>query len=263
MVWSYLQKLIVGNWENLKIPDWLKENHSYIISNLHNIDVIKEYAINHDCGKHLTKTIDSDGKVHYPKHEEYSCNYWLEHFPEKTEVSWLILNDMFFHTCSSKELEDTELSKKDLFTLLLTSLAEIHANAELFGGIDSTSFKIKFKQINRRGMQLCKQIPQYELDGHSYVFVRGDLTNSQIAVQSGHSLIEICQKYTFKYHPSLVYLVVKSEFKLKTVMQECLDNNINFSIFREPDINNEITAIATEPLSGEKRTIFRRYQLLK
>lgn len=263
MVWDYLQKIISGNWENLKIPDWLQENHPYIISNLHNIAVLKEYSINHDCGKHLVKTIDSEGKPHYPGHEESSCNYWLEHYPDKTEVSWLILNDMFFHTCSSDELNNTKLSQKDLFSLLITALAEIHANASLFGGIDSTSFKIKYKQINRRGAQLCKKFYREDGEyGHSYVFVRNNLTCSHTAVQGSHALLELSQKFTFKYHPSLVYLVVKSEFKLKKVIQELIDNNIDFCLFREPTMNNEITAVATEPIYGSKREIFKRYQLL-
>ena len=33
--------------------------------------------------------------------------------------------------------------------LLLMAYAEIHANASMFGGIDSTSFKIKKKQLGK------------------------------------------------------------------------------------------------------------------
>lgn len=42
-------------------------------------------------------------------------------------------------------------------TLLLTSLAEIHANASMFGGIESTSFKIKYKHIAKRGKQIINE----------------------------------------------------------------------------------------------------------
>ena len=41
-------------------------------------------------------------------------------------------------------------------SLLLAGLAEIHSNAEMFGGLDSVSFKIKWKQINKRGKAICK-----------------------------------------------------------------------------------------------------------
>jgi len=34
-------------------------------------------------------------------------------------------------------------------------------------------------------------------------------------------------------------------------------------VWREPDKNNEITAIATEPIFGAKRKLFKKLQLLK
>ena len=259
-----MKRIISGDWEGLKVPNWLATNHGLILTKIHDIRIIRLYSINHDCGKHLVKIVDDNGKVHYPSHEESSCNYWLEHFPEETTISWLILNDMFFHTCSAKDLEKTSLSEQDLFTLLITALAEIHANAELFGGIDSTSFKIKYKQLERRGNQLCKRLEKpSENYGHSYIFIRNNLSTAQIAVQSGHSILELSRKIKFENHPSLVYISVKSEFKLKKVIEELIDNEINFTIFREPDLNNEITAIATEPLFNDKRKILERYQLYK
>jgi hypothetical protein len=41
---------------------------------------------------------------------------------------------------------------------LLTSLCELHSNASMFGGIESTSFKIKYKQLDKRGNQVLKLI---------------------------------------------------------------------------------------------------------
>lgn len=41
-------------------------------------------------------------------------------------------------------------------TLLITGLSEIHSNAKMFGGTDSTSFKIKLKSITQRGKQIFK-----------------------------------------------------------------------------------------------------------
>lgn len=204
--------------------------------------------------------IVENGKIHYPNHAESSYNYYIKHFPDDVIVAELILNDLFFHICSAADLDNSKLSQKTLFSLLLTSLAEIHANAEMFGGIDSISFKTKWKQIDRRGNKLCKQFIYDE--GFCYVFCRNNLTNAQKAVQAGHALLELSKKYNIKNHPSLVYLVVKSEEKLKRVMQELIDNNINFSLFRESDMNNEITSIATEVIYGEKRELLKRYSLL-
>lgn len=47
---------------------------------------------------------------------------------------------------------------------------------------------------------------------------------------------------------------------------QCLDRLRQFGIayraFYEPDRGNEITAIGTEPISGERRQIFKRYRCL-
>jgi hypothetical protein len=34
-------------------------------------------------------------------------------------------------------------------------------------------------------------------------------------------------------------------------------------VFREPDVGNQMTAFSTEPIYGERRSLFRRYQLVK
>lgn len=38
-------------------------------------------------------------------------------------------------------------------------------------------------------------------------------------------------------------------------------HGIQFRAFREPDRNNELTAISTEPISGEMRKHLRKYRL--
>jgi len=53
---------------------------------------------------------------------------------------------------------DEFIKKPEAITLLIVGLAEIHSNAELFGGYDSQSFKIKWNQINRRGNAVVKKL---------------------------------------------------------------------------------------------------------
>jgi hypothetical protein len=43
-------------------------------------------------------------------------------------------------------------------TLLLTGISETHSNANIFGGIESTSFKIKNKNISKRGKQIINNL---------------------------------------------------------------------------------------------------------
>ena len=134
------------------LPDWLIENRSYISAKLLDKDTLMEYALYHDCGKPLCQTIGQDGKIHFPDHTQVSYNLWKDQGGDET-IGQLILHDMDIHTISADAIP--EFAKSPLSaSLLLSGLAEIHANAEMFGGIESTSFKIKYKHIYRRGKAL-------------------------------------------------------------------------------------------------------------
>jgi hypothetical protein len=41
-------------------------------------------------------------------------------------------------------------------TLLIVGLCEVHSNAVMFGGIESSGFKMKWKQIDRRVKAMLK-----------------------------------------------------------------------------------------------------------
>lgn len=105
------------------------------------------YHVFHDCGKPKCKTIDENGKQHFPDHAKESARIFKEIFPEDEQSYNLILHDMDCHTLKGEEA--LEFSKNPLApTLILTAWAELHSNAEkLFGGFDSVSFKIKSKQL--------------------------------------------------------------------------------------------------------------------
>jgi hypothetical protein len=65
--------------------------------------------------------------------------------------------DMMIHTMKSEDI-NSFIEFPEAITLLIVGLAEIHANAELFGGIESTSFKIKWKQISKKGKSICQKL---------------------------------------------------------------------------------------------------------
>lgn len=48
-------------------------------------------------------------------------------------------------------------------------------------------------------------------------------------------------------------------------MNDLLEQGIYYSSFREPmePYNNSITAVCTEPISGEKRAYMRKFQLYR
>lgn len=64
-------------------------------------------------------------------------------------------------------------------------------------------------------------------------------------------------------HPHFVFCQTKNENKLKDIISLLNENNIKFSTWNEPDLQNELTAISTEPISGDKRQLLRKLSLIK
>ena len=99
-----------------------------------------------------------------------------------------------------------------------------------------------------------------------YIITRKDLTFPQKAVQSSHAAIEAAHAFYDPQvidHPHIVLSELPSELHLLKLIDKLSAENLRLIIWREPDLNNEITAIATEPIFGAKRKLFRRLQLLK
>jgi len=81
-----------------------------------------------------------------------------------------------------------------------------------------------------------------------YVIVRKDLSVSQRAVQAGHVVAQFCLYGPFSRwtNGTLIYLGIKNLEHLEELINQLNNNNINYTEFREPDIGNEVTAIATD-----------------
>lgn len=110
------------------------------------------YTVYHDCGKPFCRTIDDDGKVHFPDHAEWSYTVFQKFFADDTAAHF-ILHDMDIHTLKATgEAEFAQLALAPI--LLLSGLAEVHSNARMFGGLESTSFKIKYKTLVARGTHI-------------------------------------------------------------------------------------------------------------
>lgn len=141
-----------------KLPDWVYE--SVLWNNLLELSIIDEYQIYHDCGKPFCLIIDSDGKKHFPEHAQISSKIWLEyngHSERNIQISKLIEMDMEIHLLKDIGVEDF-CKHKEAATLLITGLCEVHSNASMFGGIESISFKTKFKHINKRGKKITNYL---------------------------------------------------------------------------------------------------------
>lgn len=260
-VWNYTNRLLMDDTEGFRLPQWYIDYKDEIYSNFHDHKTIKHYNIWHDIGKPFCIIYDENGKHHFPDHAKKSKEIWDSIFPEKTIISTLIEHDMDFHTLKCDQIIDQGLSTQDLCTLMLTALAELHSNAAMFGGIDSDSFKIKFKKLEKLGNQICKKLFDH---AYMYVLVRNDLSKAQQTVQAAHAAIESGRKYlnSSDEHPSVIMCSVKSESKLLKCAEEMSAQGIDYVLFKEPDIGNKATALASRPLIGKERKAFSRFQLL-
>lgn len=129
-----------------RLPDWVDDPK--IKDHLLSPELMHRYHLYHDCGKPACRT--PEGR--FPDHAAVSKRVWLENGGD-AEVGDLIGMDMDVHLLKGEGLAEFA-ARPQAAALLLTALSEIHANAGMFGGIESTSFKIKWKHINKRGRQV-------------------------------------------------------------------------------------------------------------
>jgi hypothetical protein len=120
--------------------------------------IIASYLVWHDCGKPFCRSKDG---VKFPNHAEVSYEMFQDFINDGSYhdqvASECIKMDMAIHLVKSDGINEfCEFKFAPL--LLLSGLAEIHANAQMTGGYDTQTFKIKFAQIERRGMAVCKKL---------------------------------------------------------------------------------------------------------
>lgn len=124
-----------------KVPKWLSENSDYIDEKLKtfNQDIINEYQIFHDCGKPYVLTIDENGRKHFPNHSQASHDTWLSMGGNEI-VAKLMLKDMDMYTMKAVDIEKF-MEFDHYLILMVTSVAELYANAEMFGGQSINKFQ--------------------------------------------------------------------------------------------------------------------------
>ena len=150
-LWDYI---MTGNEpDGWRLPSWLMEHRERFQALEPYLYEIEKYLIVHDCGKPrsaLNRTVTQK----FPDHARISAEVWSEHSDDEFILN-LIRNDMRAHTAKACDTEAfREIPNYEI--LLLSALCEIHSNAEMFGGIDSTSFKIKWKNLDKLGRRVLQ-----------------------------------------------------------------------------------------------------------
>jgi len=85
------------------------------------------------------------------------------------------------------------------------------------------------------------------------VVTRSDIKAGQQAVQAGHSAVEFQHQYPdiskkwLNESKYLIYLSVPGEKELIELISKLKKFNLKHSIFKEPDLNDQITSVCIEP----------------
>lgn len=136
-----------------RLPGWVTEHAEMLLRLQVDFDTAQRYQLFHDAGKPYCLELDGAGRRHFPGHAALTGRLWRQVGGWELEAQ-LMEQDMDAHMLKAEQLDEFA-GRETAPTLLLTALAEIHANAEMFGGQESVSFKAKWKHLDRRGRALC------------------------------------------------------------------------------------------------------------
>lgn len=138
-----------------RMPDWIEKMRPLQLPP----EIMKHYLIYHDCGKPFCRTVDESGRRHFPNHAQKSHETWMQYAetPADEQIGKLILMDMDAHTMRGEEI-DSFIQRPEAASLIFAGLAEIHSNASYLNALDSDSFKIKFKKLDKIGKRLAAKL---------------------------------------------------------------------------------------------------------
>jgi hypothetical protein len=99
---------------------------------------------------------------------------------------------------------------------------------------------------------------------YSYFFTRQDISPEYQLVQTAHAALELGNTLKPEQVKNLHFTCCGvANLGELYMIQDYLDNQgYHYVAFREPDIGNEITSIAVEPIAENKRGVLRNYPLL-
>jgi len=111
---------------------------------------------------------------------------------------------------------------------------------------------------------------------YSFVFVRSDLSPEQKLVQSNHvngalgwALAKAASEKPDEFpmaealFQELHLVVCESKFPLEDIKQDITQHGFPVVVFREPDLGDIITAIASYPIAGNKKGFLRHHKPLR
>lgn len=94
-----------------------------------------------------------------------------------------------------------------------------------------------------------------------YLVVRGDLPPGSQLAQSCHVMRQWSEEHPeldqewFRASNYLAVLAAQDEKHLYDLVDKAHKNQVNIAVFREPDLGNQVTAVAFEPSSRSQKLL--------
>ena len=122
------------------------------------------------------------------------------------------------------------------------------------------AFNNLFKEMASR-FQTSEPFSQQKY--YSFIFVDPKLSASQRIVQSSHAAIELGHAMAREnISAEELHLVVCSMKDEESLIETLRQNSVTSISYREADMDNQLTAIATYPIADKKRAFLQKYQLI-
>ena len=93
------------------------------------------------------------------------------------------------------------------------------------------------------------------------MFVRQDLPLSQQIVQSNHAILSLSQWFRIDGIPNVIVIGLPDVAALNRAKSKLDKERIAYYAWHEPDFDYGFTALATVPLTPERKTVLKHYRL--
>lgn len=99
------------------------------------------------------------------------------------------------------------------------------------------------------------------------IIVRDDLSPGYKVAQSAHALADFAIRFENEFKQwqlgsNYLYCLEATEYKIQRILSKLDDLKIKYNIFFEPDIGNEMTSVAIEPISRKQhKQLFKNLKL--